>query len=103
MKEVKINCETVIEVESLQEALTIDTEMKDINIIIINNVSTKGNWKEAQEQNHIPKEIAEAPENHGKIIIRVGLGYHFLYDTLDKSWVKPIDTNTTKVLSKYLK
>ncbi len=103
MREYKKNSETIIEVDSLDEALNIDTEMKDVNIIIVNNVSTQGNWKEAHEQNHIPKEISENPQNFGKIIIRVGLGYHYFYDTLDKSWVKPVDTDTRSVIKKYLK
>ena len=103
MKEYKANSETIIEADSIEEALSIDTEMKDVNIILVSNVSTQGNWKGEKEQNHIPKEISEDPKNFGKIIIRVGLGYHYLYDTLDKSWVKPVDTNTQSVIKKYLK
>lgn len=102
MKEFKLKSETVIEVNSLQEALAVDTEMKDVNIIILDNVTTKGKWKEPQEQSHIPKEIANASENFGKIIMRVGLGYHYLYDTIDKSWVKPLDTSTKQVINKYI-
>lgn len=103
MREVKKDSETIIEVDSLQEALTIDTEMKDVNLIVINNVTTQGNWKCAQEQNHIPKKISEDPKNFGKIIIRVGLGYHYFYNTLDKNWVKPVNTDTSSVIKKYLK
>ena len=130
MKEYKANSETIIEADSIEEALSIDTEMKDVNIILVSNVSTQGNWKDEKEQNHIPKEISEDPKNFaylfgnwkdekeqnhipkeksedpknfGKIIIRVGLGYHYLYDTLDKSWVKPVDTDTQSVIKKYLK
>ena len=103
MKEYKANSETIIEADSIEEALSIDTEMKDVNIILVSNVSTQGNWKDKKEQNHIPKEISENPKNFGKIIIRVGLGYHYLYDTLDKSWVKPVDTDTQSVIKKYLK
>ena len=102
MKEFRVNTETVIEAENLEEALTIDTEMKDVNILIINNAAKKGNWKSGQEQNHSPETIKNAPENYGKIIIRVGLGYHYLYDTLDASWVKPVDTNTREMIKKYL-
>jgi hypothetical protein len=102
MTESRINSETVIEVESLKEALTVDTEMKDINILIINNVTTKGNWRQGQELNHIPDIIKKNPKNYGRIIIRVGLGYHYLYDTLNKSWVKPVDTNTREIINKYL-
>lgn len=102
MQEKRIYNENIVEVDSLKEAMSLDTEEKDINIIIINNVSTKGNWKPQQRQNHIPKAIAEDPKNYGKIIIRVGLGYHYLYDTLDKCWVKPLDTDTTSILEKYL-
>ena len=96
MKEYKANSETIIEADSIEEALSIDTEMKDVNIILVSNVSTQGNWKDEKEQNHIPKEISEDPKNFGKIIIRVGLGYHYLYDTLDKSWVNQ-STQTPKV------
>lgn len=103
MKEFKKDYETIIEVDSLKEAMTIDTEMKDVNIIIVSNVLTQGNWKSEQGQSHIPKEISEDPINSGKIIIRVGLGYHYLFNTLDKSWVKPVDTNTNSVIKKYLK
>jgi hypothetical protein len=102
MQEKKIFGENVVEVSSLHEALSLDTEEKDINLIIIENVSTQGNWKPAQEQNHIPKAIAQDHENYGKIIVRVGLGYHYLYDTLDGSWIKAVDTDTTSIIKKYL-
>ena len=102
MQEKRIYNENIVEVDSLKEAMNLDTEAKDINIIIINNVNTKGNWKPQQKQNHIPEAITNDPNNYGKIIIRVGLGYHYLYDTLDKCLVKPLDTDTTSILKKYL-
>ena len=102
MQEKRIYNENIVEVDSLKEAMNLDTEAKDINIIIINNVNTKGNWKPQQEQNHIPKAIAQDHENYGKIIVRVGLGYHYLYDTLDGSWIKAVDTDTTSIIKKYL-
>ena len=51
MQEKRIYDENIVEVDSLKEAMSLDTEEKDINIIIINNVSTKGNWKPQQRQN----------------------------------------------------